>query len=79
MAGAQILQILVSGKEDLKWFDSNFSNIIETYDNKFVAVQNKRILDSDANLDNLIDKLHKKNIDTSGVLLKFVSRVKLIL
>jgi len=73
----EIASMLVSGHEDLIWFDANVSRLKSKYNNKFIAFQDKQILDSDSNLDNLLKKL--KGTDSSRVIVKFVSNVKAIL
>jgi hypothetical protein len=79
MAESSIVQMLVSGQNDLDWFNSNIDALKSRYDNKFIAFHNKQIIDSDSKLDALMRKLDTKNIDTSGVLVRFVSKVKAIL
>ena len=71
--------MLVSGRNDLMWFESNADKLISKYNNKFIAFRNKGVIDSDSKLDNLLYKLRKKNIDTSDVFIEFVSKIKTIL
>jgi len=79
MGNSQILQMLVSGQNDLQWFDSNLDKLIAKFNNKFIAFKNKRVIEFDSDLDELMLKLKKENIDTSNIFVKFVSRVKSIL
>lgn len=79
MAEANVLQMLVSGRNDQEWFESNLNSLKSKYNNKFIALHNKKVIDVDTDLDALMEKLSKKNIDTSSVFVKFVSKVKAIL
>ncbi len=74
-----ISQMLVNGQKDLCWFESNLNNLRSRYNNEFIAFQNEEILEHDSSLDNVIDKLKKRNVDTSEIFIKFVSKVKVIL
>lgn len=74
-----ILQMLLSGRDDLSWFETNLTKFISKYNNKFIAFHNETIIDSDPNLDNLIKKLNKKSVDTSNIFIKFISKIKAIL
>ena len=79
MSEAQIIQMLLSGQDDLNWFDSNLDTLKNKYNNKFIAFHDKKIIEFDSNLDNLMDNLKSKKIDTSNIFVKFVSRVKTLL
>ena len=79
MAEATVIQMLVSGQNDLAWFESNINSLKSKYNNKFIAFHNKEVIEANANLDNLMDNLEKKGIDTSNLFIKFVSKVKAIL
>lgn len=79
MADAELVSMLRSGQEDLQWFDSNLSSLIEGFNNRFVAFRNKKVIESSSELDKLISSLKKNGIDTSNVFIKFVSKVRHIL
>lgn len=79
MEEQQIVQMLVSGNNDLIWFESNLSRLLSDYSNKFVAFRDGTVLGADSNLDNLLQQLENKGIDVSNVFIKFVSRIKSIL
>lgn len=64
------LQLLQESEENLNWFQDNFVEIQEKYPNKIIAIKNKRIVASAANIEELIKLLHEKNIDDSEVLLE---------
>lgn len=75
----QIAQMLVNGQNDLSWFESNLENLRLKYNNEFIAFHNKRVIEHDSNLDNLMKRLKNKNIDISHTFVKFVSKIKSIL
>ena len=77
MADMQLVQMLKSGQEDLEWFDSNLNALLKDFNNMFIAFRNKKVIESDQDLNRLMEKL--KDVDTSNVFVKFVSKVKYIL
>jgi len=77
MADMQLVQMLKSGQEDLEWFDSNLNALLKDFNNMFIAFRDKKIIESDQDLNRLMEKL--KDGDTSNVFVKFVSKVKYIL
>ena len=79
MGDNQIVDMLVSGQQDLSWFDSHVGELKAKYNEKFVAFHNKEVLETDSDLNSLMEKLRKRNIDTASVLVRFVSRVKTLL
>lgn len=40
-----------------KWFEENYSLLVERFDKKFVAIYNHDVIDSDSDLDKLIDRV----------------------
>ncbi len=76
---SSIIQMLMSAQSDLEWFESQVDTLKEKYNNKFIAFYNKDVVESDSNLDNLLNKLQQKGIDVSRVFIKFISKVKTIL
>ena len=79
MSGATVNQMLLSGYKTLSWFEVNRKEILSKYDNKFVAFEEEKIIESDSKLDNLIKKLQSRKINPASVLIKFVSKIKSIL
>ena len=79
MAETQIAQMILEGQEDLAWFDSHMNQLMQKYNNMFIAFHDKKVIDADADMDSLMKRLKKRGVDTSKVLIEFVSRVKTIL
>ena len=71
--------MLESGQNDLKWFNDNIPALTSQFNNNFIAFRNHKVIDSDQELRKLISKLKEKNIDSSNVLIRFISEVKYIL
>lgn len=74
-----IVAMLKSGQSDLIWFDSNFNKLLEKHNEKFIAFRNREVIDSNSDLNNLINNLESRHIDTSNIIIKFVSKIKFIL
>ncbi|MHA1489732.1 MAG: DUF5678 domain-containing protein [Promethearchaeota archaeon] len=51
--------------ENKKWLDDNYEKLKDEFNNKYVAVEDKGIIDSDENLHGLIERLKhlKKNMN----------------
>ncbi len=79
MENNSVTQMLVLGQKDLEWFESNLNGLKSKFNNKFVAFHNAKVIDSDSDLDSLMEKLKNRNIDLSNVFVKFISKVKYIL
>ena len=79
MTDTQLIQMLKSGQEDLEWFDANLNLLITKFNEKFIAFRNKQVIESDQDLNRLMEKLKESDVDTSNIFVKFVSKVKFIL
>ena len=79
MSDTEIVQMLIKGQNDLKWFDLHLNELIDEYNEKFIAFQENEVIDSDSDLNNLMKKLENKSINTSNLIIKFVSKIKFIL
>ncbi|MBI2650750.1 hypothetical protein HYX04_05585 [Candidatus Woesearchaeota archaeon] len=79
MTDAQIIKMLTKGQNDLKWFDLHLNELINEYNEKFIAFQEDNVIEFDSDLNKLMKKLENKNIDTSNLIIKFVSKIKFIL
>lgn len=66
------LDLLNSAVENLKWFHDNFSELQEKYENKIIAIKDKKIIISADNVDKLLAILKNKGIDDSEVLIESI-------
>lgn len=55
-----------------KWFMVNYEKFKEQYRERFVAVYDKKIVDSDINIEKLMNRLSKVRIDGNAVYTMFV-------
>ena len=51
--------------DNFKWFNSPYDSLKKNYDNQYVAIQERKILDSDANLKRLIKRPDTRNYNRS--------------
>ena len=51
--------------DNFKWVHEKQGSLKEKYDNKYVAIKDRKILDRDSNLDRLIKRLNIRNYDDS--------------
>jgi hypothetical protein len=50
---------------NFKWIHNQYNNLKEKYNNQYVAIKNRKILDKDMNLDKLVKRLNIRNYDDS--------------
>ena len=51
--------------DNFKWIHNQYNNLKEKYNNQYVAIKNRKILDKDTNLDKLVKRLNIRNYDES--------------
>lgn len=51
--------------DNFEWFNSQYDSLKKELDRQYVAIQDKKILDSDTDLERLIKRLNIKNYDKS--------------
>lgn len=65
-------------KEDSKWLDENYDELSQKYEEEWVAVFNKQVVDHDKNIDRLLGRLegnHPKEF--RDMVIEFVTKEKL--
>jgi len=67
------LQLLSGSIADLKWFKENSPKIREDYEGEFVAIKDKKIIDSAPTAVILIKKLERRGGDSNLVLIKHIT------
>lgn len=55
------------------WLDNNHDTIGDKYVNKFVAIENNQIIESDEDIDILIKRLKKKKKNIDRMLIDFIN------
>jgi len=73
------LELLNSVESDLEWFQYNYENLKKKFCDRFIAIKKKKVIDVDEDLKTLIKKLKDKGEDTTKVLIKFISKIPVIL
>jgi hypothetical protein len=59
--------------DNFKWIHNQYNNLKEKYNNQYVAIKNRKILDKDTNLDKLVKRLNIRNYDES-IAIEYVYR-----
>ncbi|MFH1420752.1 MAG: DUF5678 domain-containing protein [Candidatus Aenigmatarchaeota archaeon] len=67
-------EILLIGKMEMdnQWVDKHISELQEKHTNEYIAVQEQKLIASGRNLQELIQILKNKGIDTTSVLVQFI-------
>lgn len=66
------LQVLESYIEDSRWLMENYDDIKKDYAEKYVAVKDNQVIETDENANRLLDKLRATNADICSVLVEFI-------
>lgn len=51
--------------DNFKWIHKQYDNLKKKYDNHYIAIKDKKILDKDTNFDRLVKRLDIRNYDES--------------
>ena len=70
----EVTSTLIKFNKDYKWFLQNREKLLYKYENKWVAIQNQKVLDSNENLTKLIEKLKAKGLPPEQILIQYVSK-----
>ena len=79
MSPEQDLQLLKNSNESLDFFRKHRNSILDQFNNQFVAIKKKDVIDNGKTMNELIQKLSKKGEEPSKLFIKFVSKDILIL
>ncbi len=66
------IQLMEQLERDNEWFKSEFDELQEKYQKKFVAIKNEKILESRSNFQELIENLERKKENPAVILIKFI-------
>ena len=72
------LEVLDRTESDLQWFIKNQKALTEEYDQRFIAIHDKKVVASDENMDGLVKKIKDKRIDPAFTVVQFVSKERII-
>lgn len=79
METANALKLLNLAERDTQWFDKNYESLIDDYPDQFIAINEEKIVDADADFQKLLKKLESKRVDPVNVVIRFISKIKVIL
>ena len=65
---------LADFNKDFQWFLQSREKLLSKYENKWVAISNNKILDSDENLTTLIKRLKAKGLQPEQTLIQFLPK-----
>lgn len=65
---------LTDFNEDFQWFLRSREQLLPRYEDKWVAIYNKKVLDSDKNLTTLVKRLKTKGFKPEQMLIQFLSK-----
>jgi hypothetical protein len=65
---------LTDFNEDFQWFLRSREQLLPKYEDKWVAIYNKKVLDSDKNLTTLVKRLKTKGFKPEQMLIQFLSK-----
>ena len=68
-----IPNITVKANENLEWVINNYEKLMTQYLNKYVAIDNGKIIESDLNLQELLFKIKEDKNYSKSTLIEFVS------
>lgn len=68
----QLEQELDQLDKDTKWLRTQYNELLKKFNERFVAIKNENIIDDDININELKDKLAKKDMELSDVLVEFI-------
>jgi hypothetical protein len=57
---------------NLKWFINNHEMLIDRYRDKFVAIDDERVVDSEMTLNELLNRLRRNGQYTNSMLIQFI-------
>ena len=65
---------LTDFNKDFKWFLRSREELLLKYEDKWVAIYGKKVLDSDEDLKTLVERLKTKGFKPEQMLIQFVSK-----
>ena len=65
---------LTDFNKDFQWFLRSREELLLKYEDKWVAIYTKKVLDSDENLTTLVKRLKAKGLQPEQILIQFLSK-----
>lgn len=74
LKSAQILKNLHNFNKDSDWISDNLDELRKEYADQYIAVRDSKVIDHDAELHKLLQRLREKNIDPGEIPVDFISK-----
>jgi len=65
---------LADFNEDFQWFLQSREQLLSKYEDNWVAIYSKKVLDSDENFTTLLERLKSKGFKPEQMLIQFISK-----
>lgn len=72
-------QLLLSISKDTSWLQKNYGELVETHNNKFVAIRDQEIVASAKTMSELVSSLKAKKMSPNTTLIKYLTTAATIL
>ena len=63
-------------RQNVEFFDSNYQKFIEDYPERWVAVLNREVIDTDPDMRELVDRIHDRGVPLRTTFINFVTAKK---
>ena len=73
MSVIEIADVLTKSNANLKWFIDNHEMLLDKYQEKFVAIDDGQIIDSNTDIKELMDKLKQSNRYSDSTLIQYIN------
>ncbi|WXG43072.1 MAG: DUF5678 domain-containing protein [Promethearchaeati archaeon SRVP18_Atabeyarchaeia-1] len=74
----RLVDLLAVQEDNAEWIASNFGGLAKQYADKYIAVKNRSVVDSDKNIIHLIGKLKKKYDDLDDFVIQYMTEKPII-
>ena len=71
--------MLDSAEKDAQWLDKNYSNLLAKYPDQFVAIHDSNFVGASPKFEELLNRIERKKLKPSEVMIEFISKIKKIL
>ncbi|MFH1590954.1 MAG: DUF5678 domain-containing protein [archaeon] len=74
-----IVHMLQKNHRTNEWYNSSVDSLKRKFNNEFIAIENESVIEHAEDMKTLFAKLRSQGLDPSGMVIKFVSKMKAIL
>lgn len=67
------IQVLLKFEESSKWFQSHIDDLRKNYENKFVAIKDKKVIGSSKDIEDIINRLEQKNEKPNEIIIELIT------